>query len=185
MTRWVLWGLLPLAICTIGMFIASATAGPGPIEGKQATRLAFEIVLGIGAALFLAAFYIDGHWTGHERIALKIYSAAGGDETRQPSSWATTRVNRSSLQSQAAVAVDTIKSSADAITLMGTGIGLTAIVTVLMGLSLGYGVQMILLGLFYQLFIFSRHPYYERVADAASRGELLPADKDDEDENGR
>ncbi len=176
MTRWVLWGLLPLAICTIGMFIASATSGPGPIEGKQATRLAFEIILGIGAALFLAAFYIDGHWTGSERIALKIYSAAGGDESRQPSSWAGTREHRSSLQAEAEIAIRTIKSSADAITLMGTGIGLTAIVTVLRGLSLGYGVQMILLGLFYQLFIFSRHPYYERVADAAPRGELLPAD---------
>lgn len=179
MTRWVLWGLLPLAICTIAMLIASATSGPGPIAGKQATRLAFEVVLGIGAALFLAAFYIDGHWTGAERIARRIYIAAGGDESRQPSSWAQSGKHRSSLQAQAEIAIATIKSSADAITLMGAGIGLTAIVTVLMGLSLSYGVQMILLGLFYQLFIFSRHPYYEQVADAAVRGELLPADQED------
>ena len=183
MTRWFMWGLLPLAICTAGMFIASAASGPGPIEGKQAIRLAFEIVLGIGAALFLTAFYVDGHWTAAERIARRIYTAAGGDQERQPSSWAQSGRHRGQLAEQAGVAFATIKASADAMTLMGSAIGISAIVTVLMGLSVGYGAQMLLLGLFYQLFIFSRHPYYERVAEAATRGELLPPDREEKDDN--
>ena len=179
MTRWLLWGLLPLAICTAGMFIASASSGPGPIEGKQATRLAFEIVLSIGGALFLAAFYLDGYWTAAERIARRIYIAAGGDEERQPSSWAQSPHHRSQLAGQAQIALGSIKASADAVTLMGSAIGISAIVTVLMGLGLGYGAQMLLFGLFYQLFIFSRHPYYERLAEAATRGELLPPDREE------
>ncbi len=178
LTRWVLWGLVPLVICLAGTLVAYATSGPGPIEGKQAERLAFEIVLGIGAALFLTAFYVDGHWTAAERIAKRIYLAAGGDPDRQPSSWAQSARHRAQLQEQAHIAYRTIKASADAITLMGAGIGLIAIVTVLMGLGLSQGIQMLLLGLFYQLFIFSRHPYYQSVAEAAARGELLPPDRE-------
>ncbi len=178
--RWALWGLLPLALCTIGMLVASATSSPGHIEGKQATRLAFEIILGISAAFFLGAFYIDGHWTGAERIARRIYRAAGGDEEREPSVWAKRAENRAQLRAHGEIAIRTIKASADAITLMGSAIGIVAIVTVLMGLALSYGVQIILLALFYQLFIYSRHPYYERVADAASRGELLPPDPEED-----
>lgn len=181
-TRWVLWGLVPLAICLAGTLVAYATTGPGPVEGKQAERLAFEIVLGIGAALFLTAFYVDGHWTAAERIARRIYTAAGGDPERQPSSWVQSARRRGQLQEQAAIAFNTIKASADAMTLMGSGIGLMAIVAVVMGLGLGQGIQMLLLGLFYQLFIFSRHPYYERVADAAFRGELLPPDREEEED---
>ncbi|MCD6361824.1 MAG: hypothetical protein J7M38_13290 [Armatimonadetes bacterium] len=182
MSRWVLWGLVPLAICVIGTLVAYSTSGPGPVEGKQAERLAFEIVLGVGAALFLAAFYIDGYWTAAERIARRIYVAAEGDPTRQPSSWAQSARHRTQLQQHAHVAFDTIKASAGAMTLMGAGIGLAAIVAVIMGLNIVHGIQMLLLGLFYQLFIFSRHPYYERVAEAAFRGELLPPDQEDEDD---
>ena len=184
MGRWIWTGLLPLLVCGVVVLLVATVAPGGPIHGKQQTRLAFEVVLGVGAALFLAAFYIDGHWTNAERIAQRIYTAAGGDRERAASSWAHSARHRAQLQEQAVLALTTIAASANAMTIMGGAIGLVAIVTVLMGLTLGHAAQLLLLGLFYQLFLLSRHPYYERVADAALRGELLPADEDGSNRDG-
>lgn len=172
--RWVTWGLAPLVACAVITLLLATFAPFGPIEGKQAIRLAFEIVLGVAAAVFLAGFYIDGHWTDADRLARKVYAAAGGDETRAPASWAQSAAHRSALQSNADIALASIRASADAITLMGGAIDLVAIVSVIMGLPTVHAVQILLLGLFYQLFVLSRHPYYVDVAEAALRGELLP-----------
>jgi hypothetical protein len=172
--RWVTWGIAPLVACAVITLLLASFAPVGPIEGKQAIRLAFEIVLGVGAAVFLAGFYIDGHWTDADRVARKIYAAAGGDERRTPASWAQSAAHRSALQSNAAIALASIRASADAITLMGAAIDLTAVVSVLMGLPTVHALQMLVLALCYQLFVFSRHPYYLELAEAALRGELLP-----------
>lgn len=181
--RWLNWGVLPLLICALIVLLLALWGPGGPIEGKQQTRLAFEIVFGVAAAVFLAAFYIDGHWTGAERLARKIFRAAGGNEERHPRSWAQSGAHRSALRSQAAIALGSIRASADAITLMGIAIGLVAIVSVLMGLPGEHAVQILLMGAFYQLFIYSRHPYYIRLAEAALDGKLLPrADDEDKDE---
>lgn len=172
--RWVTWGLTPLVACAVIVLLLANFAPIGPVEGKQAIRLAFEIVLGVGAAVFLAGFYIDGHWTDADRVARKIYAAAGGDEERTPSSWAQSAAHRSALQDSAEIALASIRASADSITLMGAAIGLTAVVSVLMGLPTIHAIQMLILTLCYQLFVFSRHPYYIELAEAAVRGELLP-----------
>jgi len=133
----------------------------------------------VGAAVFLAGFYLDGHWTDADRVARHIFRAAGGDESRSPLSWAQSGAHRSALQSNAEIALRSIRASADSITLMGIAIGLTAIVSVLMGLPAMHAIQILLLGLCYQLFVLSRHPYYVELAEAALGGELLP--KEDED----
>ncbi|MEA3402730.1 MAG: hypothetical protein U9R79_15935 [Armatimonadota bacterium] len=181
MRRWITWGILPMCICGIVAIAALMWGPPGIIEGKQQTRLAFEIVLGAGAAVFLAGFYIDGHWTSADRLGKRIFTAAGGEpDDESPRDWAKYRSHRSALRSNAHIALDSIRASADAITLMGTAIGPVAIVTVLVGLPGEHVAQMLLLGLFYQLFVYSRHPYYIRLAEAALSGELLPREDEKE-----
>lgn len=180
MRRWATWGIMPLLACAL---IAGALAlwGPdGPIEGKQQTRLAFEIVFGVAAAVFLAGFYIDGHWTNRQRVASNIYEAAGGSEDRNPISWAQSGAHRTALRDNAEIALNSIRASADAITLMGGTIGLVAIVSVLMGLPGAHAVQILVIGGCYQLFIYSRHPYYLRLAEDALDGQLLPPKQEEQ-----
>lgn len=180
--RWLTWGLAPLVICATVALLLALWGPQARIAGKQQIRFAFEIVLGAGAAVFLAGFYIDGHWTSADRVACRIFRAAGGNEDRDPRSWAQSTAHRSALRSNADIALSTIRASADAITLMGVAIGLIGIACVLVGLPTVHAVQLLLLGLFYQFFVFSRHPYYMRLAMAALSGELLPpADENDED----
>ncbi len=178
--RWMTWGITPLVACAVIALLLAAWGPVGPVSGKQATRLAFEIVLGVGAAVFLAGFYLDGHWTDADRLARHIFRAAGGDESRSPLSWAQSAAHRSALQSNAQIALRSIRASADSITLMGVAIGLTAIVSVIMGLPVMHAIQLLLLGLCYQLFVLSRHPYYLQLAEAALGGELLPKEDDDD-----
>ncbi len=185
MHRWITWGIAPLCICAVVTIAVIAWGPTGFVYGKQQTRLAFEIVLGCGAAVFLAGFYIDGHWTSSERLARVIFQAAGGNEHRSPKSWAQSTAHRSALQSQAPIALDSIRASADAITIMGVAIGLIAIVSVLMGLPAVHSIQILLLGLCYQLFVFSRHPHYMRLAEAAVEGQLLPHEDDDDGDDRR
>jgi len=103
--RWVNWGVVPLLICAVITLLLAMWSPDGPIEGKQQTRLAFEIVFGIAAAVFLAGFYIDGHWTSAERVAKKIYEAAGGENARHPKSWAQSGAHRSALRSASDIAL--------------------------------------------------------------------------------
>jgi len=181
--RWMTWGITPLVACAVIALLLAAWGPVGPVSGKQATRLAFEIVLGVGAAVFLAGFYLDGHWTDADRLARHIFRAAGGDESRSPLSWAQSAAHRSALQSNAQIALRSIRASADSITLMGVAIGLTAIVSVIMGLPVMHAIQLLLLGLCYQLFVLSRHPYYLQLAEAALGGELLPKEDEDDGKN--
>lgn len=180
MRRWVTWGIVPLLACALITGLLALWGPEGPIEGKQQTRLAFEIVFGVAAAVFLGGFYIDGFWTSAERLARKVYRAAGGNEDRNPRSWAQSGAHRSALRSEAEIVLNSIRASADAITLMGITIGLVAIVSILMGLPGAHAVQILLLGACYQLFIYSRHPYYVRLAEAALDGQLLPRGDDEE-----
>ena len=179
--RWISWGIVPLLVCALVVGVLALWGVDGPVEGKQQTRLAFEIVLGVSAAVFLAGFYIDGHWTGSQRLARRIFREAGGDDDRNPASWAQSTAHRTALQEQADIALNSIRASADAITLMGSAIGLVAIVTVIMGLPSVHALQILVLGLAYQFFVFSRHHYYIRIAEAALDGQLLPSNKDEDD----
>jgi hypothetical protein len=178
MHRWVTWGLIPLAACVLLVLLAVLVAPPGPVQGKQQTRLVFEIVLGFGAAVFLGAFYIDGRWTSSDHVARRVFLAAADDEAdRPPSSWAQSASHRARLREHSDIALRTVTACADTMTALGVLIGIAAIVAVFLGLGLSHATQMVLLAVFYQLFLFSRHPYYQRLADAATRGELLPPDE--------
>lgn len=183
--RWVLWGLVPLAACTVLVLLGTAVAPAGIIEGKQQTRLAFDIVLAFGAGVFLAAFYVDGHWTSSDRLAKKVFQAAGADASRSPSSWAQSSSHRARLREHSDVALRTVVACADIMTALGGLIGLAAVVAIAIGLQLSHAGQILVLGLCYQLFLFSRHPYYERLAETATRGELIPPEDKDKDDASR
>ncbi len=180
--RWVLWGLVPLAACAVLVLLGTALAPPGIVHGKQETRLAFDIVLAFGAAVFLAAFYIDGYWTSSDRIAAKLFRAAGADASRSPSSWAQSSSHRARLREHSDIALRTVTASADTMTALGGLIALAAVAAIAIGLQLTHAGQVLVLGLSYQLYLFSRHPYYERLAETATRGELIPPEDKDEDD---
>ena len=182
MLRWVLWGLVPLAACIVLVLLSSALAPAGIIEGKQETRLAFDIVLAFGAGIFLAAFYLDGYWTSSDRVAEKVFRAAGGDTSRSPSSWAQSSSHRARLREHSDIALGTVAASADTMTALGGLIGLAAVAAIAIGLQLSHAGQVLVLGLSYQLFLFSRHPYYQRLAETATAGELIPPEDKDKDD---
>ena len=170
---WLTWGIVPLAVCAMLMLAVSKAAWAVTLEADEHDiERGFQAVLAICAALFLIAFWLDGKWTNSERIAARIWQAAGGEEFTPTSK---------QLADQADVAFRSIASSATALTAIGGAIAVAAVVSVWAGLSIGQGGQLMLLGLCYQVFVFSRHPYYEELLGAAVEGELVVPEEDDED----
>lgn len=170
---WLMWGLAPLLVATMLMAAVSAVwAGPVTTDEHTLER-GFHAVLAVCAALFLAGFWLDSRWTHSERIAWRIWSAAGGDEFTP---------SRTQLGAQAETALKTTASSVTALTIIGAAIAFTAVISVWAGLGIGEGFQLILMGVCFQLFVLSRHPYYEELAAAAVRGELAPP-QDESDRN--
>jgi len=166
---WFGWGLGPLAASAMLMFAVSAVWASPLNADKHIVERGFQAVLAICAGLFLTGFWLDGKWTHSERIATRIWLAAGG-ESFTPS--------RSQLAAQADIAFKSIASSTTALTVIGGAIAVAAVISVWAGLGVGQGAQLVLLGLAYQVFVLSRHPYYEEVLQAAARGELVAAEED-------
>jgi len=167
---WLTWGLAPLTASALVMFTVG-TVWANPIQADEHNiERGFQAVLAVCAALFLAAFWLDGRWTNSEGIARRIWQAAVGGEQIVP--------DRGRLAERADVAYASIRSSHSAIVAIGNAIAVAAIVSVCAGLSTAQGAQIILLGLGYQLFVLSRHPYYDELLLAASRGELVAPDSD-------
>lgn len=161
---WLMWGVLPLVVAAMLMFAVSAVwASPSTADAHDVER-GFHAVLAVCAALFLAGFWLDGRWANSERLALRIWQAAGGEEFTP---------TRSQLAAQADLAFRSITSSANILAALGGAMAVAAVLSVGAGLGLGEGVQIILMGLCYQIFLFSRHPFYREILEAAARGELV------------
>ena len=161
---WLMWGLVPLAVSAL-LMSAVSTVWASPISADEHTiERGFQAVLAICAGLFLAGFWLDGKWTHSERLATRIWLAAGGEEFVP---------TRSQLAAQAEIAFKTIATSTTALTVIGGAIAVAAVISAWAGLGMGQCAQLVLLGLCYQLFVLSRHPYYNEVLTAAARGELV------------
>ena len=92
------------------------------------------------------------------------------------------RTKRSQLAAGAELAFASIHRSVSILTAIGLLTGLIALVAVVSGLALAYGLQLLVLAATYQLFVFSRHPYYDEVLEAALDGKLpLPQDHKNND----
>lgn len=168
---WLLWGIGPLAAAAILMLAVSAVwASPAQVDEHTLER-GFHGVLAICAALFLAALWLDGRWTSSEELAVRIWIAAGGRRFTP---------SRSQLAAHSDIGFKSIATSAKMLTAIGGAIATAAVISVWAGLSVAQGTQLILLGLAYQVFVFSRHSYYEDVLSAAVHGELvIPEDDSD------
>ncbi len=167
---WLMWGIGPLVVAAVLMLTVSAVwASPSTVDEHVLER-GFQAVLALCAGLFLIGFWLDGRWTNSERTALRIRQAAGGDEFVP---------TRSQLATQAEVAFKSIATSANMLTAIGGAIAVSAVISVWAGLGVAEGTQLILLGLAYQVFVLSRHPYYEEILTAAVQGELVVPEADD------
>lgn len=165
---WVTWGLVPLGIAFMLQVLMSLLRPGSGVTGPEQLALGFKGVMAAGAALFLIGFWLDGRWTEAQRLAKAIYRAAGGNGHKP---------TRRELAEYADLAMESLMLSVKALTIIGLLIGLAAVLAAAAGLQFGYSIQMLLLALAFQLFIYSRHPYYREVMLAALNGELEVEDK--------
>ena len=162
---WVNWGLLPLGLALALMAVMSVLR---PVHGAaepEQLALGFKGVMAAGAALFLIGFWLDGRWTEAQRLARMVYLAAGGNGLKP---------SKAQLALQADRIMDSLMLSTKALTI----IGLAAVLGAAAGLRFGYSIQILLLAVAFQLFIYSRHPYYREVMLAALQGELVVEEKE-------
>lgn len=166
---WLLWGIVPLVIAAVLVFACSAGWASPSKADEHVVERGFQAMLAICGGLFLIGFWLDGKWTSTDRLAARIWQAAGGAQSAP---------KRPQLAAQADVAFQTITASAAALSAIGGAIAVAAVISVWAGLNLSQACQILLLGLCYQIFILSRHPYYEEVLTAASEGELALPETD-------
>jgi hypothetical protein len=79
---------------------------------------------------------------------------------------------------RAAVAADIILGSSSSLGLMGHAIGAIAILCLISGAGAMHAYLLLAVAVSYQLYLFSRHPYYEQIAQAAYADELEPEEEE-------
>lgn len=161
---WIYWGLVPLGAALAVLLLLAAMKHAGGASPPEQLALGFKAVMAIGGALFLIGFWLDGRWTEAQHVA-KLILAAASQETPRPS--------KAQLADRADLAMQSLLLSTKALTVIGLLIGLAAVLAALAGLQLGFTIQILALALAFQLFIYSRHPYYRELMEAAMRGELV------------
>jgi hypothetical protein len=167
---WVVWGLVPLGVAFALMVILSIVHPAKEAALPEQLALGFKGVMAAGAALFLIGFWLDGRWTEAQRLARLVYQQAAGGGSRKPS--------KAQLAEQAYLIMNSLALSTKALTVIGLLIGLAAVLGAAAGLKFDYSAQLLLLALAFQLFIYSRHPYYREVMLAALQGDLVVEEKE-------
>lgn len=168
---WLTWGLLPVAACLVLTLVADTLAGgQAPLSERQ-IELRFQVIFALSAGLFLIAFSLDNHWTSAQKLGARLLKAAfpEGSEARKVGRQKLAQL----LAAQSPLAFETILSSTLALTIVGGGMGLLAVLAAAARLGVGYAALLLLLAAEYQVFVFSRHAYYKEVLVAAEAGELL------------
>jgi hypothetical protein len=165
---WLLGGIVPLLIAAVASLAVSTMAKTNAGIDSHVIERGFQGMLALCAALFLTGFWLDGRWTHSERVALRVHAAAGGNGV-QP--------KRPQLAAQADVATATVEGSHRALVLIGSAIAAAAVISTWAGLGVGGGAQILLVGLAYQLFIYSRQAYYQELLSAAMSGELVAPER--------
>ena len=178
---WLVWGLLPLAFMLVLMLaVASPEASASPDTMDQQHKIQVErrtqAFLAISALLFFVAFSADGRSTDDERVGRRILRAAGGDAFRP---------SRAQLAAQAHLAFAAVNRTAVLLTTVGLLMSALAVAAVLARLPLTSGLQILALAAVYQLFVFSRHPYYDELIQSALTGELVEFDDENDAKPGK
>ncbi|MGQ9729990.1 MAG: hypothetical protein ACUVX8_01830 [Candidatus Zipacnadales bacterium] len=162
---WLAWSCLPLLGMLLVLAATTAVYASQPVLSAKRAEDSFYMFLAISALVFLFGFTIDGHWTNPQRIGETI--------RRQLQEKAGNGAGKGvSPEARAAVASRVIMGSVSALGLMGHVIGLIAVLCLLSGAGVAYAYLLLAVAVSYQLFIFSRHPYYEQVVEASYLGEL-------------
>ena len=180
---WVVWGLFPLGIIFVLMLAvtspeASANTSNISQQKKLATERRSQAVLAVSALLFFVGFSLDGRWTDAERVGRRILRAAGGDELKsRPVKLAK---KRAELAEHADLAVRAVRRTVVMLTATGLMMGLLAGGAALAKLPLVSGLYLLALAAIFQIFLFSRHPYYSELVEAALCGELVEFDDEDD-----
>lgn len=173
---WLLWGLLPLAASVVVTLMVVAFVGSDSALTPMGMERRFQLILAIGAGLFLIGFSLDSHWTNAQKLARRLDHAAGLDEigpSGKPKKRPEGRALELALIPQANLVFDSILSSVQALTLAGAGIAVCAVLTAAARLGLAYSLMLLILAASYQAFVYSRHRYYREVMEAAGEGQLI------------
>ena len=150
---WLIWSVLPLAVFLLALLAGTAVYASAPVLSQKRAEDSFYAFLAISALVFLFAFSLDGYWTNPKRVARAI--ARHGDGA--PAGDITARV---------------VVGSASALGVMGQVMGLVPILCLSGGAGVTHAYLLLTMAISYHLFLFSRHPYYEQVVEAAASGEL-------------
>jgi hypothetical protein len=176
---WLWWSCVPLVAVLIGLAATTAACASQPVLSVKRAEDSFYSFLAISALVFLFAFTIDGHWTNPKRVAVRLRKRLGEAATLALG------VEPAAVQAaeeRAALASGIILGSSTSLGLLGQVTGLVAILCVLSGAGTVHAYLLLAVAVSYQLYLLSRHPYYEQLASAAYAGEL---DVEDEDEKGK
>jgi len=177
---WLVWSVLPLAAFLLALVLSTVAYASQPVLSQKRAEDSFYTLLAVSALVFLFAFTIDGYWTNPRRVAETIVKrltpgaerVTKGDDQPPPELAV-------SPDQRATVASEVVLSSASSLGFMGHVIGLAGVLCLIGGAGPVHAYLLISVAVSYQLYLFSRHPYYERVVEAAHSGELRVEEEDD------
>lgn len=175
---WLLWSCVPLVGVLIGLAATTAACASQPVLSPKRAEDSFYSLLAISALVFLFAFTIDGHWTNPKGVASRLRKRLGEAATMPAGA---DPAAAQAAEDRAAIASSIALGSSSSLALMGHVIGLIAILCILSGAGPVNAYLLLAVAVSYQLYLFSRHPYYEQVVEAAFAGEL----EVEEDEKGK
>ncbi|MBM3472398.1 MAG: hypothetical protein FJX75_03895 [Armatimonadetes bacterium] len=179
---WLIWSCVPLIAVLIGLAATTALAASQPVLSQKRAEDSFYAFLAISALVFLFAFSVDGHWTNPKQVAEHIRKRLAG--TQPDPGAAAQAAPQGPAEMRAAVAADIILGSSSSLGLMGHAIGVIAILCLISGAGPVHAYLLLAVAVSYQLYLFSRHPYYEQVAQAAYADELEPEEDDKQKQKG-
>jgi len=149
---WLIWSVLPLAVFLLALLAGTAVYASQPVLSQKRAEDSFYAFLAISALVFLIAFTADGYWTNPKRVT-KVIARLGEGAPGE-------------------VASRIVVTSASALGVMGQVMGLVPVLCLAGGAGVVHAYLLLSLAISYHLFLFSRHPYYEQVVQAAEHGEL-------------
>lgn len=183
---WLIWSVLPLAAFLVALVLSTVAYASQPVLSQKRAEDSFYTFLAISALVFLFAFTIDGYWTNPKRVAEAIVRRLNLDlAPADPRTESPAPELAASPQERATVAHDVVVGSASSLGFMGHAIGLAGILCLLAGAGSVHAYLLISVAVSYQLYLFSRHPYYERVVEAAHNGELRTEEEDEKGKRAR
>lgn len=180
---WLIWSVLPLAAFLVALVLSTVAHASQPVLSQKRAEDSFYTFLAISALVFLFAFTIDGYWTNPKRVAEAIVKRLNLSPKAPDSAGESPPPELAAPpERRATIAHEVVVGSASSLGFMGHVIGLAGILCLLAGAGPVHAYLLISVAVSYQLYLFSRHPYYERVVAAAHNGELRA---EEEDEKGK